>query len=250
MSLVDLLEKLLSALPAGEVVEVVVGKHWTAVVVEHDLGIQCGLASTIDESSHMHHLPGVPAAGHLHEISALDLASYALADSGTMRSVGIAAINALLPREVDRFYEANAVETLSLLGEGRNVVLVGHFPFVPRLKDRLSDLLVLELDPRPGDRHISEASALIPGADVVAITAMTLINRTLDDIFMYLSADSKVIMIGPSTPLSPILFEFGIDIISGSIVESIGPVLRTVQQGGNFRQVHKAGVKLVNLAKY
>ena len=54
-------------------------------------------------------------------------------------------------------------------------------------------------------------------------------------------------LLGPSTPLSPLLFEHGIDVLSGAIVEAVDPVLSVVIQGGNFRQVHHAGVRLVNI---
>ena len=50
------------------------------------------------------------------------------------------------------------------------------------------------------------------------------------------------------TPLSPILFDYGIDLLYGSVVTAINPVLRVVGQGANFRQVHKAGVRLVSIA--
>jgi hypothetical protein len=38
-----------------------------------------------------------------------------------------------------------------------------------------------------------------------------------------------------------------VDVISGAVVTDIQPVLRLVSQGGNFRQVHRGGVRLVNL---
>jgi uncharacterized protein (DUF4213/DUF364 family) len=50
-------------------------------------------------------------------------------------------------------------------------------------------------------------------------------------------------LLGPSTPLSPILFDHGINIISGARVVDEAAVLRTVGQGASFRQVE--GVKLL-----
>jgi uncharacterized protein (DUF4213/DUF364 family) len=54
-------------------------------------------------------------------------------------------------------------------------------------------------------------------------------------------------VLGPSTPLSPILFDHGVDIISGMQVVDEGAVLRTVGQGGTFRQVE--GTKLLTFMK-
>jgi uncharacterized protein (DUF4213/DUF364 family) len=50
-------------------------------------------------------------------------------------------------------------------------------------------------------------------------------------------------LLGPSTPLSPVLFENGIDIISGARVVDETAVTRTVKQGESFREVE--GVKLL-----
>jgi uncharacterized protein (DUF4213/DUF364 family) len=57
------------------------------------------------------------------------------------------------------------------------------------------------------------------------------------------------LVLGPSTPLSPILFDYGVDILSGSVVENLDAVLQAVSQGANFRQVHQQGVRLVTMQK-
>jgi hypothetical protein len=78
---------------------------------------------------------------------------------------------------------------------------------------------------------------------------MTLINHTIQDLLDLCKKDAFVMVLGPSAPLSPVLFDYGVDVISGSIVEKIAPVVKVISQGGNFRQVHKAGVRLVNMFK-
>jgi uncharacterized protein (DUF4213/DUF364 family) len=57
-----------------------------------------------------------------------------------------------------------------------------------------------------------------------------------------------VLALGPTTPLSPVLFDYGVSIASGAVVQQIDAVLRHVQQGANFRQVRRAGVRLVNIS--
>ena len=76
---------------------------------------------------------------------------------------------------------------------------------------------------------------------------MTLHNGTLEKLLALCRSDARVMLLGPSTPLSPVLFDYGIDLLAGSVVERIGPVLRAVSQGGNFRQVRRAGVRLVTM---
>jgi len=109
-------------------------------------------------------------------------------------------------------------------------------------------LQVLEILPREGEHHSEDASAILPEAEVVAITSMTLINRTLDGLLKLCPPRSIVLMLGPSTPLSHVLFDYGVHLLSGSIVTNIDQVQRTVSQGANFRQVHRAGVKLVTVS--
>jgi len=50
-------------------------------------------------------------------------------------------------------------------------------------------------------------------------------------------------LLGPTTPLSPVLFNHGANILSGARVFDEEAVLRTVGQGASFRQVE--GVKLL-----
>ena len=61
------------------------------------------------------------------------------------------------------------------------------------------------------------------------------------------SPEALVLVLGPSTPLSPVLFRYGVHILSGSVVEDVEAVLQAVSQGANFRQVHRYGVRLVTI---
>jgi hypothetical protein len=243
----DLLETLLD----GKVLDVRIGLHWTAVMVEVGGAQHCGLASTLHtgESAGHHQEPDVPQAGQLELLSGRELARLSLCEQPTLASVGIAALNALLPRHPHLWREANAEEMIALHGWGKRVALVGHFPFVPRLRSRVGNLQVLELAPGEGDLPASAAGQALPKADVVAITGMTLANHTLEGLLALCSSQAQVILLGPSTPLSPVLFDYGVDVISGAVVTAIEPVLHVLSQGGNFRQIHRAGVHLVNIQK-
>jgi uncharacterized protein (DUF4213/DUF364 family) len=244
----NLLNDVLTTLPEGRVVNVNIGLHWTAVVVEVGGQQRCGLASTL-HNEHSHGAADIPMAGELENFSGLALADFIRADQTLLASVGMAAINALLPHDPKAWVDLNAEEVIARHGAGKSVVLVGHFPFIPRLQERVGELAVLERNPQPGDLPTTHAHALIPGADVVAITAMTLINHSLQALLELCNSQAKVILLGPTTPLSPILFDYGIDLLCGSIVTEISPVLLAVAQGANFRQVHHAGVRLVSIAR-
>ena len=246
----SLVEDLIAQVPEGEIEQVQVGLHWTAVVAVRGGVRRCGLASTLSEP-HKRGEPAVPEAGDLTRYTGQDLIKLAFVENKpVLTSVGVAALNALLPDPLpERIEEEQAESLLARYGANRTVALIGHFPFVPRLRDQVGELQVLELRPRQGDLPADMASEVLSQADVVAITSMALINRTLEHLLELCAPEALVVMLGPSTPMSPVLFEYGIDILAGSQIVDIERVLRAVCQGGNFRQVHRAGVKLVTLRR-
>jgi uncharacterized protein (DUF4213/DUF364 family) len=239
-----IINDLLSTLPAGTTVSVTVGLHWTAVVVDVDGERRCGLASTLYQEG-PHGEVDIPDAGRLETKSPAELASLANAGNLTQRSVGLATINALLPRLPERYVEINAGDVIASSGAGKTVVLVGHFPFITDLHAQVGRLYVLEHNPGPGEHPAEAAPELVPQADILAITSMTLLNGTLDGLLALRRPESRVLLLGPSTPMHPLLFDYGIEMLLGAVVTNIPPVLHTISQGAVFRQVRKAGVRLV-----
>jgi uncharacterized protein (DUF4213/DUF364 family) len=244
----SLLVDVIASLPDGRPNEVCIGLHWTAVVMDVWEQRRCGLASTLTNGLH-HGIPDVPQAGSLEKLTGLELAALTQSEQPTLVSVGMAAINALIPLQPDQWVDLNAEEVIASHGMDRSVVLIGHFPFVDRLRTRVGKLTVLELNPKPGDLPSSTAEKVIPEAQVVAITGMSLLNHTFEGLLNLCGPDALIILLGPSVPLSPRLFAKGVDILCGSVVTSIDGVLAAIRQGANFRQVHKAGVRLVTIKR-
>ena len=220
---------------------VLVGAHWTVVCSRH-----CGMAATLmDDHAHGH--SQVRDVGHLHSKTACQLADYAQSDNLLEASIGVAAINSLLDVDESQAVEINAVDVLIEHGCGKNVALIGHFPFIPKLRPVVGQLWVIEQHPVEGDYPAEAADDLIPQANIVAITSSALINHTLDGLLALCQPDALVMMLGPSTPLSPVLFNHGVSILSGSKVIDETAVLQTVGQGATFQQV--VGVRLLTLKK-
>ena len=90
--------KILANLPEAPVLKVLIGINWTAVVVETGGRQQCGLASTLAEEHDHKGEPDIPAPGQLEDLSAKELAGWIKSGIPLRRSIGCAAINALLPR--------------------------------------------------------------------------------------------------------------------------------------------------------
>jgi uncharacterized protein (DUF4213/DUF364 family) len=55
-------------------------------------------------------------------------------------------------------------------------------------------------------------------------------------------------LLGPTTPMAPVLLDYGIDIISGSVVTDRGLALKYIGEGANFRQLKSSGcIRLVTM---
>jgi hypothetical protein len=246
----NLIDNLLTQLPDGTIQDVRIGPFWTAVVVDIAGRRSCGLASTLREDNHHHGgEPAVPAAGRLMGYSARELAELAHSDSLMEAAIGIAAINALLPRHEELWTDFNAEEVIVQYGLEKRVALVGHFPFIPRLRREVGTLWVLEQKPWGEDLPAEFAARVLPEADVIALTGTTLINHTFEGLMALRRPEALILVLGPSTPLTPLLFEYGVHFLSGAVVEDVGAVLRAVSQGANFRQLHQQGVRLVTMQK-
>jgi len=234
----NILDSLTTNLPDDAPIRsVLIGQHWVVVCSRG-----CGMASALSNScSHEH--PAIRDAGKLHLKSAHELIQYAYSDNLLEASLGLAAINSLLEVDTSQAVEINASEVLTRLGRRKNVALVGHFPFISQLRQSVGQLWVIEQNPVGTDYPAEAAVDLLPKADVVAITGSALINHTLDGLLALCNPKASVMVLGPSTPLSRVWFDYGVNIISGTQVIDESAVIRSVGQGASFRQVE--GVRLL-----
>lgn len=222
--------------------EVRVSPFWTAVVSRG-----CGLASTLGPGDHEHGAVFVGEAGRLASRSGLELTGLAHSDRTLEAGIGLAAINSLLDVDEARCVELNAGELLCERGRGKKVALVGHFPFVPALREAAGRLWVIELHPQPGDVGAEEAEAILPQVDITAITGSAFINQTMERLLSLCRPETLVVVLGPSTPLSAVLFDYGVDVISGTRVIEPDLALRCLSEGATFRQIK--GVRLLTMER-
>jgi uncharacterized protein (DUF4213/DUF364 family) len=235
---VNIIDSLISSLIGDSLVrEVYTCVFWTAVVSKH-----CGLSSTFRDE-HPHH-GIVRGVGYLRNRSALELAEYAKSDNLLEASIGMATINSLIDIDETKCDAENALDVLIEKGDGKDIAVVGHFPWIPRLRQVARKLWVLEQRPQAGDLPAETAEDIIPKADVVAITGTSLINHTAEKL-LDLAKGSFVVMVGPTSPLLPVLFDWGVDVVSGTKVVEPEKVLRSISEGAIFPQVQ--GVKVLNM---
>jgi len=207
----------------------------------------CGLASTPHDPGPHHDKTPVKEPGLLLSKDTLSLARMALSPSSLEAAIGMATINSLIEVDEHKCQELNAGDLLTTKGEGNRVAIIGHFPFVPRLRAVAKELWVIERNLQEGDFAEAESENLIPQADVVGITGTAFTNHTIERLLSLCRANAYVLILGGTAPLSPVLFDYGVSAVSGTRVIDPEAVLRCVSQGATFRQIK--GVRLLTMER-
>jgi uncharacterized protein (DUF4213/DUF364 family) len=238
-----ILDDLISALNTeAKVRDIRTGLFHTAVLTRN-----CGLAATLPRDVLRQEQPSVREPGSLLNKNALELTRMAYSESLLEAAIGMAAINSLLEVDDGECLELNAGDLIAEKGKGKSVVIVGHFPFIPRLRETVKELRVIEKNQREGDLPDFEAENIIPQADVVGITGTAFTNHTIEGLLKLCRPQAYVVILGDTTPLSPILFDYGIDAISGTRVIDPELALRCVSQGATYRQIK--GIRKLTMVK-
>lgn len=231
-----ILDDILSSLDFNAVISEVRQGPFQTAVVSH----RCGLAATLhDVSAYQSYQERAPVreAGRLLGWGAREMAGLAYSTSLPEASIGMAAINSLIEVDRGRLVELDGLRMLEEKGRGRKVAVVGHFPFVAGLRGKVGELWVFEKNPRPGDLPEDRAEDLLPEAEVVAITGSAFTNHTLEGLLRRCRPGAFILVLGGTAPLSPVLFDYGIDAISGTVVNDKEIVLKCVSQGATYRQL-------------
>jgi uncharacterized protein (DUF4213/DUF364 family) len=208
----------------------------------------CGLAATLfkDASTQEGHAL-VREPGFLLNKTVRELVQMAYSESILEAAIGMATINSLLEIDEDRCIELNAYNLIAEKGCGQRVAIVGHFPFIPKLQQQVKELWVIEKNPQDDDFTEGEAENLIPHADVVGITGTAFTNHTIEHLLELCCPEAYVVVLGDTTPLSPILFDYGIDALSGTKVIDAELAMCCVSQGATFRQIQ--GVRRLTMKR-
>ncbi|MDR1590075.1 MAG: DUF364 domain-containing protein [Oscillospiraceae bacterium] len=125
---------------------------------------------------------------------------------------------------------------------GKRVTVIGHFPYIDRLFAPVCDMSVIEkFSPVDGDYPDQAADYLLPESDYVFIASYTLVEKTLPR-YLRLSKNARVTLVGPATPVTPILHGFGVRDLSGFYIRDAEAARNyTLTHGGN---IHKTGQKI------
>ncbi|MDQ7095673.1 DUF364 domain-containing protein [Desulfosporosinus sp. PR] len=226
-----LYDDLLALIPADlRVEECLIGLYWTLVRSE-----TIGLAMTPLEGSRT-----VTLSGKMAGMPVRELAEYVKSWNLHEAALGLAALNSVLNirgrveklryRLWDDSPKIGAFDYFQESFRGKKVAAIGHLPGVERFAD-CCQLSVLERRLQPGDYPDPACEYLLPEQDFVFITATSLENKTLPRL-LELCPQAFTVVWGPSTPLAPLLFDYGVDVLWGTMVVEPGMVRNLVGEGG------------------
>lgn len=242
----ELYDSLIDPIPEDLVVEdCVTGLHWTLVKSK-----STGIVMTFKEGSHSSKLHGKIKGMKLKE-----LAQYVKSWNFFEAAVGLSAINSFYNNiesvkridcnvEIDN--DRDAFEEYKEEIKGKKVVVIGHFPKIERLGE-ICDLSILERNPLAGDYPDSACEYIMEQQDYIFSTGTTITNKTLPRL-LQLSKKAKIIMVGPSVPLAPVLFDYGIDVLAGTVSVDDELLWREVKEGA-CTKIFKNGAHRVNITK-
>jgi uncharacterized protein (DUF4213/DUF364 family) len=233
--------------PAGwRVSDVYVGANWVLSLVSNSDGIQrAGIAATPSEIAANSRFQ----IGHYSlDDGAQNAARLLLSDDVAAAAVGLATLNALIQPDETLLSTVDAADWLSSQSAGRNVAVFGRFPFVEgEIRPYARQVWVFEQLPQVDEFGAEDMASVLPKVEIVAITSSSILNHTLDSILPHIAPHSTVVLLGPSTPLTPKLFDSGISALFGVRVANIQQAIDSVIAGEGFQKMR--GLKRVSMFK-
>ncbi len=227
-----LLERASSRARGRLVEDVRIGLGYTGVKLDDG---RVGLAYTLfeDKKSCNVLLPEPAFSGRPADL----ICRYFLSAHPLEAGVGLATINAIINQPREDFLPGDPLEIVGLHPEDK-VAMVGYFePLAQRIRGKVAELWIFERTEGRFAEALTEAEMfdLLPEATVAIVTAVTLINKTFEEIMGLLRRAREIILLGPSTPLLPEAFEdYPVTLLSGVLVKD-ATILRPISEAKGMK---------------
>lgn len=192
-----------------------------------------------------------PNAGSLAGSRASTLLKFLIEGSNPLeKAIGLATANALI-HPVTFNEQTDAISIMGLKPED-HVAMVGHFaPLVKKIKDKGAKLSIIERNPaQKGFIEKKDIDRILKECTVAIITATTILNNTIEYILERLGNPRHVVLLGPSTPLYPEIFqETPIGHLGGAVVIDSKRIMQVISEGGGTTAM-RPYLKFINLKVY
>ena len=201
-----------------KVKRICVGLHWTVVESRYT-----GMAHTYKTNRKVE----LVDSGNLVDKSALELAQRLESWEPLEASLGLAALNSLIKPDG---IPGNINEYILKIASGKIVTIFGRFPFNQDIASIAKHVYLLETEPYKNELPPFASEEVVPKSDVVVVTATALINKSLPRI-LELACNKQCIVLGPSTPMNEVLFNFGANFLAGVRVIDSESLISCIMQG-------------------
>ncbi len=239
-------DRLIESVPDDIVVEdCLVGLHWILV---RSLGVGSAMTPPDNRSVNM--------AGPIRGTKVRELARLCKSWDFMKASIAIAAINSVTntPNALERRFgsaldcgpDKNVFDYLLPIIPGKKVAVIGHFPGLEQMAS-ISQLSILERRPQQGDLPDSACEYLLPEQDFIVLSGTTLANKTLPRL-LALGQNAYVVLVGPTTTLHPVFFEYGVSLLAGTVIDDYESVWMQTAEGGT-RSIFNYGARMVNIER-
>lgn len=164
------------------------------------------------------------------------------------RSVGMACLKSLLPEPLQTI-DGNAIDLVASAAAHAPTCFIGHFKTAAEWRERGYPVTIVELFPRPGDIHWDDADIPLHQAEIVLMTGLTVVNETLEAVIRRTPSAKLRIIMGPTVPASPVLFDYGIDLLGITLIDDVERMSGyAVLGGGSIAYAPAGALKSLNMA--
>jgi uncharacterized protein len=230
--LADLYQHILPEAKNRRIIDLRIGLGYIGVRLDN---YSTGIAAVLFDAL-PHGCTVVSAAGSVAGSPAADLLQYLIGGKNPLEiAMGLATANALIGQLPKDAVDDREATTYLHLQKGVKVAMVGLFaPLVSRIRNTGAELTIIERNPERiellGDTEKNDA---LKACDVAIITATTLINNTFEETINLLGRPRAVAIMGPSTPLLPVIFhDTPVTHLGGVNVADSFRVMQIISEGG------------------
>lgn len=238
--------------------QVQIGTFLTAVRLSNG---HCGIATTdieILNNCYCHKRDyGIFSAGHIKGQRIVDILQYNERPE-IFSSLKLAVLNAISAEKIIngnyKIIENTDPFDLLDLSQPKTISIIGAFQtYIKKLAGTKHKLHVIELHEQAlteDQKHffipVEKTENTILASDIIIITGMTLVNKTLDQILSIIPNDRQVIVVGPSGGLIPdILFKNNVKIIGSMLITDATKMFEIVAEAGSAYHLYKSCAKKI-----
>ncbi|MDO5695651.1 MAG: DUF364 domain-containing protein [Eubacteriales bacterium] len=216
----------------------------------HEGPVLCGVrtADSMGVAMNFEHVGRPRIATSYEGMSLRALAELSLSWHMKEAAVGVAALNAYwnTPALLTHADAGAAFEHYRTEMAGKRIAVIGHFPYIDKLLGDIADVITLERENTPGDYPDSACEFVLEDRDVIFMTGSAFVNKTAPRL-LALCQGKEIILTGPTTPMSPLLYGYGVTGLSGFVVTDFDGATKEVT-GGDCLGIFRYGT-MVNLKR-